>query len=106
MGDATAGERGPRAGALDVGEPLWPGAPFTSVLVDEPGGRGLVPDLLVPDLPLPAPRDPVRFLPLLPMTPDEAAWRRARGTAELRERWLRHGTDLSDPARATVPLSS
>lgn len=27
--------------SLDVGEPLWPGAPFTSVLVAEPGsGRG------------------------------------------------------------------
>ena len=29
--------------SLDVGEPLWPGAPFTSVLVAEPGG--LVEDL-------------------------------------------------------------
>lgn len=29
--------------ALEVGEPLWPGAPFTAVLVAESGG--LVPDL-------------------------------------------------------------
>lgn len=34
--------------SLDVGEPLWPGAPFTSVLVAEPGG-------LVEDLELDAP---------------------------------------------------
>ncbi|WP_165990159.1 suppressor of fused domain protein [Streptomyces sp. YIM 98790] len=83
--------------SLDLGEPLWPGAPFTSVLVGEPGG-------LVPDLELPAPREPVRFLPLLPMTPDEAAWKRAHGAAALQERWLRHGTDLRDPQRRGVRL--
>ena len=48
--------------SLDVGEPLWPAAAFTSVLVAEPGG-------LVEDLELDDPMDPVRFLPLLPMTP-------------------------------------
>ncbi|HWM36050.1 MAG TPA: suppressor of fused domain protein [Streptomyces sp.] len=87
------------AGAsLDVGEPLWPGAPFTSVLVAEPGG-------LVEDLELDAPLEPVRFLPLLPMTPNEAAWKRVRGAAALEERWLRHGTDLRDPLRPPVPLT-
>lgn len=84
--------------SLDVGGPLWPGAPFTSVLVAEPGG-------LVEDLDLDAPLDPVRFMPLLPMTPNEAAWKRARGAAALEERWLRHGTDLRDPLRASVPLT-
>ncbi|KNB52009.1 suppressor of fused domain protein [Streptomyces caatingaensis] len=83
--------------SLDTGEPLWPGAPFTSVLVAEPGG-------LVEDLELDAPMEPVRFLPLLPMTPNEAAWKRVQGAAALRERWLRHGTDLRDPLRAGVPL--
>lgn len=78
--------------SLDLGAPLWPGAPFTSVLVAEPGG-------LVPDLPLPPPADPVRFLPLLPMTRNEAAFKRARGAEELHARWLRGGTDLRDPAR-------
>ncbi|MET9933473.1 suppressor of fused domain protein, partial [Streptomyces sp. NPDC006324] len=53
--------------SLDVGEPLWPGAPFGSVLVAEPGG-------LVEDLELDGAMDPVRFLPLLPMTSNEAAW--------------------------------
>ncbi|MFG1809340.1 suppressor of fused domain protein [Streptomyces sp. NPDC049040] len=84
--------------ALDVGAPLWPGAPFTSVLVAEPGG-------LVDDLPLPEPSDPVRFFPLLPMTPNEAAFKRARGADALRELWLSHGTDLRDPLRGGVPLT-
>ncbi|MFE9686281.1 suppressor of fused domain protein [Streptomyces sp. NPDC006285] len=83
--------------SLDVGEPLWPGAPFTSVLVAEPGG-------LVEDLELDAPLDPVRFLPLLPMTPNEAAWKRVHGAGALQERWLASGTDLRDPARRSVPL--
>jgi hypothetical protein len=83
--------------SLDVGGPLWPDAPFTSVLVAEGGG-------LVEDLELPEPMEPVRFLPLLPMTAHEAAWKRARGAQELQERWLSHGTDLRDPLRGAVPL--
>lgn len=83
--------------SLDVGEPLWPRAPFTSVLVAEPGG-------LVGDLELGSPREPVRFLPLLPMTANEAAWKRVHGAEALQERWLRHGTDLRDPQRPAVPL--
>lgn len=87
------------AGAsLDVGGPLWPGAPFTSVLVAESGG-------LVEDLELDPPADPVRFLPLLPMTPNEAAWKRVHGAQALQERWLTHGTDLRDPFRTSVPLN-
>jgi hypothetical protein len=83
--------------SLDLGGPVWGGAPFTGFLVAEPGG-------LVEDLALPEPADPVRFLPLLPMTPNEAAHKRVHGAAELRERWLRHGTDLRDPNRRGVPL--
>lgn len=83
--------------SLDVGDPLWPGAPFTSVLVGEPGG-------LVEDLELDDPMEPVRFLPLLPMTPNEAAWKRVHGAQALQERWLANGTDLRDPARRSVPL--
>ncbi|GAA3032966.1 suppressor of fused domain protein [Kitasatospora albolonga] len=83
--------------SLDLGSPLWAGAPFTSVLTGEPGG-------LVPDLELPEPAEPVRFLPLLPMTPNEAAHKRVHGAAELEERWLRHGTDLRDPERRGVAL--
>ncbi|MEV4683430.1 suppressor of fused domain protein [Streptomyces kurssanovii] len=83
--------------SLDVGDALWPSAPFSSVLVAEPGG-------LVEDLELGDPMDPVRFLPLLPMTSNEAAWKRVHGAAELQERWLTHGTDLRDPLRRSVPL--
>ncbi|MFF4041586.1 suppressor of fused domain protein [Streptomyces sp. NPDC001816] len=83
--------------SLDVGDPLWPGAPFTSVLVGEPGG-------LVEDLELDDPMDPVQFLPLLPMTANEAAWKRVHGAQALQERWLSNGTDLRDPARRSVPL--
>lgn len=83
--------------SLDLGQELWPGAPFSSVLVAEPGG-------LVEDLELDAPMDPVRFLPLLPMTRNEAAWKRVRGAEELQERWLARGTDLRDPSRGSVAL--
>lgn len=83
--------------SLDLGGPLWSGAPFTSVLVGEPGG-------LVQDLELIEPMEPVRFLPLLPMTSNEAAWKRVHGAQELQERWLTQGTDLRDPLRRSVPL--
>ncbi|OAR22410.1 Suppressor of fused domain protein [Streptomyces sp. ERV7] len=83
--------------SLDIGEPLWPGAPFASVLVAEPGG-------LVEDLELDDPMEPVRFLPLLPMTANEAAWKRVHGAQQLEERWLANGTDLRDPLRTSVRL--
>ncbi|GGY64183.1 suppressor of fused domain protein [Streptomyces omiyaensis] len=83
--------------SLDLGGPLWPGAGFSSVLVAEPGG-------LVEDLELDHPMDPVRFLPLLPMTPNEAAWKRVHGAQALEERWLAKGTDLRDPLRGSVAL--
>lgn len=85
----------PGAG-LDLGEPLWDGARFTAVLVGEPGG-------LVADLPVEG-RDPVRFLPLLPMTPNEAAWKRVHGAAALEERWLAQELDLRDPGRPEARL--
>ncbi|MGW6539567.1 suppressor of fused domain protein [Streptomyces sp. NPDC055051] len=83
--------------SLDLGEPLWPGAGFSSVLVAESGG-------LVEDLELDEPLEPVRFLPLLPMTPNEAAWKRVHGAQALEERWLARGTDLRDPLRGSVKL--
>lgn len=86
----------PGAG-LDLGEPLWDRSRFSAVLVGEPGG-------LVPDLPVGDGLEPVRFLPLLPMTPSEAAWKRVHGAAALEEAWLRSGTDLRDPHRPQVAL--
>ena len=85
----------PGAG-LDLGEPLWDGARFTAVLVAEPGG-------LVADLELEG-EEPVRFLPLLPMTPNEAAWKRVHGATALEERWLAQELDLRDPARPEADL--
>ena len=87
----------PGAG-LDLSEPLWEGARFTAVLVGEPGG-------LVPDLAIGTDVEPVRFLPVLPMTPNEAAWKRVHGAAALEERWLAQQLDLRDPARAEAELS-
>jgi hypothetical protein len=87
----------PGAG-LDLGEPLWDGGRFTAVLVGEPGG-------LIPDLLLDHGLQPVTFLPLLPMTPNEAAWKRVHGAAALEERWIAQGADLRDPARGEVDLS-
>ena len=86
----------PGAG-LDLGEPLWDGSRFTAVLVGEPGG-------LVPDLPVGEDLQPVRFLPLLPMTPNEAAWKRVHGAQALEQRWLETGTDLRDPDRPEAAL--
>ncbi|MCK9893752.1 suppressor of fused domain protein [Frankia sp. AgB32] len=85
---------------LDLGEPLWDGAPFSAVLVAEPGG--LLPDLTVPDEPAAA---PVRFLPVLPMTANEAAHKRVHGPDSLHQRWLAAGTDLRDPSRREVALT-
>jgi hypothetical protein len=85
--------------SLDLEEPLWDGARATAVLVAEPGG-------LVPDLELGAELSPVRFLPVLPLLPEEAAYKRIHGAAALEERWLAAGTDLRDPDRLPVRLTS
>jgi hypothetical protein len=86
----------PGAG-LDLGEPLWDGARFTAVLIGAPGG-------LIPDLQLDG-DEWVQFLPLLPMTPNEAAWKRVRGAEALEERWLSQELDLRDPARSEAVLA-
>jgi hypothetical protein len=87
---------GPGA-SLTLGEPLFEGSSAVAVLVAEPGG-------LVGDLALAGAVSPVRFLPLLPLTAEEAAFKRVHGAAALEERWLAYGTDLRDPARTSVLL--
>lgn len=84
--------------SLDLGEPLWRGARFTSVLVDEPRG-------LLPDLSLPEGAQPVRFLPLVPLTIEEAAAKRVHGPERLFELWHAQSIDLLDPDRAAARLS-
>ena len=86
----------PGAG-LDLGEPLWDGAAFTAVLVGEGGA-------LVADLALEPPASAVQFLPVLPMTAAEAAWKRVHGAEALQQRWLHNKVDLRDPHRRAVPL--
>ncbi|WP_174553885.1 suppressor of fused domain protein [Rhodococcus marinonascens] len=80
---------------LDVGEPLWKDAPFTSVLLDES---------TVADLPLPEPAESVRFLAAVPLTGNEAAWVRLRGADALREAWTEAGIDVRDPNRGAASL--
>ena len=78
--------------ALDLGTPLWGGARFTAVLVAEPGS-------VLPDT------GDVAFYPVLPMTPNEAAYKRVHGAAAIEERWLAYGADPRDPDRPEVPLT-
>jgi hypothetical protein len=88
---------------LDLQTPLWDGAKVSAALLGEPGG--LVPDLdLVAAGALAALDDvqPVRFLPVLPMTASEAALSRAKGAALVQQLWLEAGTDLRDPDRRSV----
>ncbi|HOB49518.1 MAG TPA: suppressor of fused domain protein [Mycobacterium sp.] len=75
---------------VDLGAPLWQGAPFTAALL---GGSD------IPDLPLEPPRDPVRFLAAVPITPTEAAWVRLKGAEAMRRAWADDGVDVLDPNR-------
>lgn len=80
---------------LDLGEPLWVGAPFTAVLLGESD---------IADLELPEPADPVKFYEVVPITGTEAAWVRLRGADALREAWTEAGIDVRDPGRSAVNL--
>ncbi len=75
---------------IDLSAPLWDGAAFTAVLLG---------DSALPDLPLQAPRDPVRFLAAIPVTQTEAAWVRLKGADAMRQAWLDDGVDVLDPNR-------
>ena len=79
---------------VDLSAPLWEGAAFTAVLLGDSG---------VPDLPLEAPREPVRFLAAVPITPTEAAWVRLKGAEAMRTAWADDGVDVLNPLR---PASS
>ena len=80
---------------VDLGEPLWPGAAFTAVVLRPPE---------LPEVGLDAPAAPVRVLEAVPVTHTEAAWARVRGVDALVEAWAEAGTDVTDPARpAALP---
>ncbi|NLU83886.1 suppressor of fused domain protein [Rhodococcus sp. HNM0569] len=80
---------------IDLGQPLWVGAPFTAVLLGESD---------LDDLELDEPMDPVRFLSAVPITGTEAAWVRLRGAAALREAWVEADIDVTDPRRGAASL--
>nr|WP_067688198.1 suppressor of fused domain protein [Nocardia jejuensis] len=80
---------------LDLGEPLWANASFTAVLLQ---------DSDIPEVVLPEPAEPVRFLTVVPITATEAAWVRIRGASALREAWTEAKIDVRDPDRAAAQL--
>jgi Suppressor of fused protein (SUFU) len=78
---------------IDLGAPLWAGAPFTAVLL----GRSDIADLA-----LPPPADPVQFLSATPITGNEAAWVRLKGVEAMRQAWDNDGVDVLNPNRRAV----
>ena len=81
--------------SLDLGEPLWPGSRFSALLVTEPG--------VLADCP--TDYDPVQFLPVVPLTANEAAYKRVQGLEALEERLLTSGVDPLAPDRPEVSLA-
>ncbi len=80
---------------LDLGEPMLQGAPFTAVLLG---------DSAIPEVVLPEPADPVRYLTVTPVTATEAAWVRVRGAQALRDAWTEAEIDVRDPDRGAATL--
>lgn len=75
---------------VDLGTPLWSGAPFTAFLLSASG---------IGDVELKPPADPVAVLSAIPITPTEAAWVRLKGAEAMREAWRTDGVDVLDPSR-------
>lgn len=78
---------------IDLGEPLWPGAAFTGVILRAPE---------VPEVVLGGEAAPVRVLRAVPVTHTEAAWVRLKGAGELEDAWREAGVDVTDPGRPAV----
>jgi hypothetical protein len=80
---------------VDLGSPLWAGAPFTAFLL----GRSEI-----GEVEMPVPIAPVVVLSAVPITATEAAWVRLKGAEAMREAWLTDGVDVLDPHRkASAP---
>jgi hypothetical protein len=75
---------------VDLQSPLWNSTPFTAFLL----GRSDI-----DDIPLTAPRPPVRVLSAIPITGNEAAWVRLKGADAMRQAWEQDGVDVLDPSR-------
>ena len=81
--------------SLDLGEPLWAGSACTAVIIGAAGA-------LVPGFTSAA--GAVDVFQVLPVTAEEAAYKRVKGLAALEELWLLEGSDLRDPGRRGVAL--
>lgn len=77
---------------VDTGQSLWDGSGFTAVLIDAPELADVVSGA----------GEPVRLLPVVPVTATELAYRRSQGAAALRAAWREAGTDLLDPDRSPI----
>ncbi len=75
---------------VDLGSPMWEGAPFTAFLLGHSE---------IGEVALPVPRDPVAVLSAIPITATEAAWVRLKGADAMREAWRIDGVDVLDPSR-------
>jgi hypothetical protein len=104
--------------SFELGAPLWEGARFTAALVLDPADPltpagapsdgqparrpdrplGAVPELLLTGV------EPVRFLPVVPITAAEQAHKRVHGPAVLARLWVEQGVDLADPDRPAVRI--
>ena len=69
---------------IDLGQPLWRGAPFTAFLLNpsdiQPFGE-------------------VVFVRAIPITATEAAWVRLKGADAMRQAWQEDAVDVLDPRR-------
>jgi hypothetical protein len=81
-------------GTVELGEPLWAGARCSAVLIDPPNGP-----------PVEAGGHTVELLRVVPITPEELAYRRVHGAGALRAAWRGQRTDLADPDRPPVRLA-
>jgi hypothetical protein len=75
---------------IDLGATMWNGGRASAVVLGVSN---------IPDVPLDAPREPVRILSATPISANEAAWMRLKGIDELRRTWEQDGVDVRDPAR-------
>jgi hypothetical protein len=72
---------------VDLGQPLWRGAPFTAVLLADSDIAAL---------------GELQFLRAVPITPNEAAWVRLKGPDAMRQAWREDGVNLLDPSRSAA----
>ena len=80
---------------IDLGEPLWEGATFTAVVLED--------DEMAP-CEIPGDLEDVHFFRAIPVTANEAAWVRLKGVDALRAAWAEAGIDVNDPVRAGATI--